>query len=179
MNEEWRPVVDFPGYEVSSMGRVRRIVGGQGAVAGKVLTWHLCTKTGYPNVRMQRNGKAHGPTVHKVVCRAFYGPLPDGMLTRHLDGNKLNNNLSNLVYGTPQQNMLDRNTHGTMPHGENHHKAKLLAVDVGAIRTRYAAGTSAAALAAEKGVSRSTIHRIAAGKSWKNASNRRTESVTT
>jgi len=36
--EEWRPVVDYEGwYEVSSLGRIRRVRAGQGARAGYVL----------------------------------------------------------------------------------------------------------------------------------------------
>lgn len=51
--------------------------------------------------------------VHKLVLMTFIGPRPDGMECRHLDGNKLNNNLSNLVWGTSKENHADRKLHGT------------------------------------------------------------------
>jgi len=49
---------------------------------------------------------------HRVVLEAFVGPCPDGLVTRHLDGVKLNNRLSNLTYGTYTENNLDILRHG-------------------------------------------------------------------
>jgi hypothetical protein len=45
--------------------------------------------------------------VHHLVLRAFVGPCPAGMQTRHLDGNPANNRLDNLCWGTPKENAED------------------------------------------------------------------------
>lgn len=45
--------------------------------------------------------------VHHAVLLAFVGPRPEGLLTRHLDGNCLNNRLDNLRYGTKSENSAD------------------------------------------------------------------------
>jgi len=44
---------------------------------------------------------------------------------RHLDGNKLNNEITNLKYGTKKQNQRDRLLHGTHNRGSRCGKAKL------------------------------------------------------
>ncbi len=40
---------EYPAYEVSNHGDVRRILGGQGAKAGKFIKWHLHTSNPYYN----------------------------------------------------------------------------------------------------------------------------------
>jgi hypothetical protein len=112
--EVWRPVPETDGwYDVSSAGRVRSwktykgvradvpVIKGQ--TGPRYLTVSLC----YP-VGVQRT-----EPVHRLVARTFIGPRPDGLVIRHLDGNSLNNHISNLVYGTESQNARDRRTHGT------------------------------------------------------------------
>lgn len=50
--------------------------------------------------------------VHRVVARAFLGePLP-GMVADHIDGNKSNNDVSNLRWTTRSVNR--KNTHNTL-----------------------------------------------------------------
>jgi hypothetical protein len=44
---------------------------------------------------------------------AFAGPKPNGLETRHLDGDHSNNALANLAYGTHAENMQDALRHGT------------------------------------------------------------------
>ncbi len=43
--------------------------------------------------------------VHRVVWEAFNGEIPEGLQINHIDGNKANNNLSNLELVTPAENM--------------------------------------------------------------------------
>lgn len=51
--------------------------------------------------------------VHLLILEAFQGPRPEGTVTRHLDGDKTNNRLSNLRRGTPAENSQDAMRHGT------------------------------------------------------------------
>jgi DNA invertase Pin-like site-specific DNA recombinase len=84
------------------------------------------------------------------------------MVSRHLDGNKLNNNLSNLKYGTQLENNQDAVKHGT------HSTQKLDAEDVRDIRRlgreeKY----TLEQLAKEFGIGRSQVKRIINKESWK------------
>lgn len=47
----------------------------------------------------------HG-LVHRLVVEAFIGEIPEKMEVNHLDGNKINNDISNLEICTRSDNML-------------------------------------------------------------------------
>lgn len=115
--ERWLPVPlpDWDDYEVSDMGRVRswRVRG------------HTTRRSSMPHLRRPtKAGKGYfsvsGRTgvkpkyVHRLVLFAFVGPCPEGMECRHLDGNRTNNRLSNLKWGTPEENTQDKIEHGTL-----------------------------------------------------------------
>src|SRR5690348_4369480 len=107
MNEQWREVPDFPDYEVSDQGRVRSYRRSQNPRLlrpGK-------NSDGYPTIVLS-NGSRTTFGVHVLVLLAFVGPRPEGMLTRHLDGDNTNNVLTNLAYGTPHENNEDTIRHG-------------------------------------------------------------------
>ena len=115
----------------------------------------------YLSVRKHRIRK-----VHQLVLEAFVGTCPVGLEVRHLDDNKSNNRLTNLCYGTRSQNQLDRHGRGSLK-GERHHQAKLSAKDVCLIRADSMVGVGTRKLAAKHGVSKHTIQRIVARRSWK------------
>jgi len=48
--------------------------------------------------------------VHRVVVQTFLGKIPKGMEINHMDGDKHNNNLSNLEIVTRQQNIIHYHT---------------------------------------------------------------------
>lgn len=56
------------------------------------------------------DGKFHTITEHIAKYEALVGEVPDNFELDHLDGNKLNNKLSNLVPKTHKDNMLNPNT---------------------------------------------------------------------
>jgi hypothetical protein len=90
-------------------------VPGRGFPHGHILPQSVWRSRGYERlvVSLSKNGDHQRPAVHKLVARAFLGPLPKGLQVRHLDGDSLNNHLSNLRYGTPLENQHDRFRHGT------------------------------------------------------------------
>lgn len=108
--EEWRPV---PGYEetylISSLGRVfsrprRRCRGGYLKIK--------IGKRGYPACALVQNCIQKTYEIHRLMASAFLGPRPEGGVVRHLDGNPLNCHISNLKWGTPHENNMDRLAHG-------------------------------------------------------------------
>ncbi|WP_158710499.1 NUMOD4 motif-containing HNH endonuclease [Streptomyces flavochromogenes] len=97
-------------YEVSSQGQVRsrpRPTTRGGILKAKV------GRVGYPRVSLCANGVQRTWLVHQVVAVAFLGPRPAGQEVRHLDGDPLNNAVSNLAYGTRSENAQDKQRHGT------------------------------------------------------------------
>lgn len=178
----WKSIDRFPCYEISNQGHVKRSIGGQGAKSGKILTWHTCTSTGYPDVRMMVDGKQVAIPVHRLVALAFLGPRPDGMQIRHLDGNKMNNQVQNLTYGTVAENNRDKIAHGTTSKGIKNPKVKLAEIEV--LRVFRSKGVlSADEVAKISDVSKSCVYRIWSGKYWahltkQEASNRSIERAT-
>ena len=70
-------------------------------------------KNGYYVVGLKQVNNNDPLLVHRLVLEAFVGPCPCNMECRHLDGNSLNNNLSNLKWGTRLENQQDSIKHGT------------------------------------------------------------------
>nr|WP_231994040.1 NUMOD4 domain-containing protein [Pseudomonas syringae] len=101
--EVWRDVDDWPGYEVSDQGRVRR---------GARLKAPDQDRKGYLRVKLWKNGKSKNRLIHGLVAAAFIGPRPAGCICRHADGDNQNNCYVNLSYGTPTENEADKIAHG-------------------------------------------------------------------
>lgn len=103
--EEWRPVVGYEGwYEVSDLGRVKRVVGGSSKTyVGKILK-PVLFPDGYHQVGLSVNGRAKMRKIHHLVMAAFVGPRPEGYQINHIDGIKTHNRLSNLEYATAKEN---------------------------------------------------------------------------
>lgn len=128
--EEWRPVFGIPGYEVSSVGRVRS--------TKRILK--LGSYQGYPRITLRLNKKTVVRPVHALVLEAFVCPRPPGMVSRHLDGERTHNNVSNLTWGTSQENSDDQRRHGTVMLGESHYRARLNDSAVTAMRWLHYVG---------------------------------------
>jgi hypothetical protein len=173
---QYRDIQGFPGYRVGDDGSVWSCKQKAGPKVGWVIgsvwkkmspTWSNIKgseKKKYATVTLCRDGERRTSTVHSLVLKAFVGPCPDGMESRHLDGNTLDNSLGNLCYGTKKQNGEDRKIHGTVPRGEKSKSAKLTEAQVLEIRrTNPACRPAARAM----GVSISTIYAIKRGWLWK------------
>lgn len=77
---------------------------------------------GYPSVRLKgASGKRVHLAVHRIMAIYYLGvrPTPNHEI-RHLDGDKTNNNISNLAWGTQQDNANDRERHGRTSRGQKH-----------------------------------------------------------
>lgn len=151
----WAVIPGWEKYEASDQGDVRRIE------TGLVLSPSI-TYNGYASLRLSVGGKAKTLYVHRLVLLAFVGPPSGSPHTRHLDGNGLNNALSNLRYGTAQENADDRRLHGTVLCGDSHPLATVSDAEVlGAIER--AKRTSLTKEAQRIGVAPSTLSMIRRG----------------
>lgn len=101
---EWRDIPSFPGYMVSDDGRV---CGRRGILATAI------DASGYRRLGLYVGGKRINCRIHALVADAFLPPRPDGAVTRHIDGDHLNNTVENLQWGTQSENVRDAVNHGT------------------------------------------------------------------
>jgi len=154
-------------YQVSNIGRVRRTGGWCGHQYCCVLALKRHPR-GYPFVNLQYGGNDRGCTVHSLVAEAFIGPRPYQHQVNHKNGNKLDNNVSNLEYVTPSENSRHALRTGLYrpPHGSEHCNAKLTEKKVCQIRSMLK-HASIAKVAEMFHVSTRTIHGIKIGASWK------------
>ena len=168
--EQWRPVPGYEGlYEVSDLGRVKSVnrlcEGGKGYLArfpGKLLKPQTCLRGGYLEVSLSKDGKRKHRTIHSLVAEAFLGARPEKYDVMHLDGNRKNNTLSNLRYGSRADNL-----HQTYEYGGAQAAGKLTADDVHDIRKRLSTGSSPSDLAKEYGVNSAAIYHIRNGTTFK------------
>lgn len=147
-------------YEVSDLGEIRsidRYIGNR-FWPGKVISPHLCN--GYHRVQISQNDRAKKVNVHRAVLDTFMPRSGDKLLVRHKDDDRTNNKLSNLEWGTYQENSRD----------QVESKAKYVKLDaqqVDEIRNLYAqGGTSYKELAIQFGISTTQISRIVKRKAW-------------
>lgn len=168
LEEQWRAVPGYEGrYEVSSLGRVRsldRICEGKDGRSelhkGKVLK--PCPKVnGYLEVSLRDGKSRKHRLIHHLVAAAFLGPRPDRLDVRHADGNRKNNAVENLSYGTRSENLRD-----CYRYGGRKGNGKLFADDVVDIKRRLEKGESPVNLAEEYGVNSAAIYHIRSGKTF-------------
>lgn len=98
--------------------------------------------------------------VHRLVLFAFRGAPQRDFHGSHLDGDRSNNRLSNLVWESPKQNAARKLGHGTHQQGTKNHQHKLSHAQVVGIRVRRKNGVPVHSLAAEFGISRAHVWQI-------------------
>ena len=158
---EWRTYTEFPRYSVSDTGLVKN------NETGKVLKPQT-EKNGYLRVLLCPRKKHR--SVHRMVALTFIPNTENKPCINHIDGNKQNNNVSNLEWCTYKENFI---THipcyaeeqtskqcEEMPKGtENFTKKKVLCVETQKVYESLAMAER------ELGLCRSSISNAAKGRS--------------
>jgi hypothetical protein len=123
---------------------------------------------GYMKVRLKVGEKRKDFTVHKLVAYKYLGGPPIGKdQIRHLDGNKKNNCISNLAWGTAKENADDRELHGNTCRGERHGKTIISKEQVLQIKNMLKEKIMATHISKALGVNVLTIYDIKYGRTWK------------
>lgn len=164
--EAWRPVVGFEGiYEVSNLGRVKRVKAGKRTRIGRVLTPRPAS--GYYHVALYRSGTRFDIKVHVLVALAFVSGHSDGLEVNHMNGLKTDNRAANLEWVTTAANAKHAFRTGLKSNlGERNPSAKLTAKQVAYIRAMRGI-VSQDTLAKQLGVTTVRISQIQLGKGWK------------
>ncbi|WP_143393245.1 HNH endonuclease signature motif containing protein [Fimbriiglobus ruber] len=155
-----REVPGLPNVFVSATGTAYRRVKGPSNV--------LVPRKGYQG----KNGylvvgvDCYPHYIHRLVADAFLTPALNGNVVRHLDGNKLNNSVENLLWGTQRENCQDTERHGRNPKGTQRYNAKLTDDAVLQIRELWKAGVRSPVIAKRFGISHSHARDIGNRKKW-------------
>lgn len=171
MKEAWKKVKNYPNYEVSNHGSVRRIknLGRWGKFkCGGLLKLSL-SNCGYYKVSLHGNKKQKTFYVHRLVLENFIDGCFNKGECNHKNGIKTDNRLENLEWVTTSGNLLHAHKTGLAngPRGEKHGQAKLSIGDVLAIKKLYRLGNLQRDIANSFSVTRECISGIITGRNWK------------
>lgn len=94
-------IPNFPDYRIAEDGVVF-------CLSGNKTIKPFLSDGGYWAIKLKQ-GYCRGVRkyIHRLVLETYVGPCPKGMECRHLDGNRTNNHLHNLCWGTHLENMED------------------------------------------------------------------------
>jgi len=170
--EEWRDVPNFEGYQVNSIGKVRsvdRFCGDRrGVIHGKLLKPFI-NRRGYLEVNLYKNSKSTTKIIHRLVAKAFIPNDFNKPQVNHIDGNKLNNKVSNLEWMSNSENQLHAYSLGLQPSraGENNVKAKITDKSVTELKVLYNSGKTIVDISNIMNINVSIIRNIIYGRTWK------------
>lgn len=165
IEEIWKPVYSYDDYFVSNIGRVKsyhRYKEGRILKPGK-------SGNGYLTVALTKNKISVSHCIQILVLEAFICPRPDGMTCLHGDANRINNNLSNLRWGTYSDNAHDQIKAGTFNFnkGEGHQLAKLKNNQVLSIKLLLKDGKfTQREIANQFGINQRQVSKINLGQRW-------------
>lgn len=170
--EQWKPIPDFPFYEISNKGNVRTIGGyrsnGKGSRFVKPIMRKLCFhKSGYLQLKLCRPDKPKGVNVyvHRLVAFAFVEGYKLSLDVNHKDGNKQNNLFENLEWTTRIQNINHADKIlNKRPKGDSHGRRKLTSTEI--LEIRKACG-SKKEIASTYGITESHVANIIERRNWK------------
>lgn len=108
-------------------------------------------------------GRQWEDTSHRIAYALSHGPIPEGLVVRHRCDNKLCCNPAHLELGSQARNIQDMFQRGGTG------RLRLTYEQAAEIRERALAGERGIDLAAEYGVTPSTVSVIKLGKQWQEA----------
>lgn len=177
--EIWRPIAGLPGYDISSLGRLRswrmRVLpphARYGSISGRrteplIRKLNPQPRTGRLTANICIDGKIRTVRIAQLVAQAFI-PNPDNKPeVNHKSGVRNDNRVSNVEWVTKKANQDHATQFGLVTHGERHGIAKLTNSDVREIRRLGSIGLSQRKIAKMFGVSQFPVSAILSGKAWK------------
>lgn len=158
--EWWLPVKNYPYYYISSKGRV------YSAKSNKLLIPKI-GNFGYYTVNLSKNGRCKTIRIHRLVAIAFLYKPKDKNYVNHKDFNVINNDVSNLEWCTPKENVIHSKINGRHSTGEKNGRSKLTSKQIIEIREKYNTKKyTQSDLSKIYNISASHISAIIRGKYW-------------
>ncbi len=124
MKEIWKDIKDFEGrFKISNHGRLLSI---NGKYKGEKILRPCIDGVGYYHAQLRKKPLNRSVRIHVLVAETFLiKPEGNNICVNHLDGNKLNNHISNIEWTTKALNISHAARMGLMASGSDHHNAKL------------------------------------------------------
>lgn len=166
--EIWVPVLGYEGrYEVSNLGRIKSFYHCDKKLITPKIKAIQTNPNGYKTITLSVNRRVKGFMVSRLVLAAFDKPMPSTIDCRHLDGDKSNNKLNNLKWGTRKENEADKLLHGTRPLGETNGASKMKSDQILKIRELHEQGLNSRQIADMFNSCQQNIWHIINRKTWK------------
>lgn len=163
----WKNIDGFPGYQVSSDGRVRSCKNFHGSFNNEYHELRpRINPNGYEIVTLyDENHIGKQCAVHRLVAMMFIPTNDETLYIDHLDGNKRNNDISNLEWVTSKENSVRACKSGLYEPAFIATRTPVIVTDIWTDERMYFKGLCSAAR--RIGYSPSILSRVANGLSEK------------
>jgi len=112
MEEIWKDIKGYEGYyQVSNFGivksldrYVKNVIHGEILLKGRIMPKKISSK-GYLQGRLSKDGKRTNIPIHRLIAMHFIPNPENKPHVNHIDGDKTNNNISNLEWVTQRENV--------------------------------------------------------------------------
>lgn len=164
--EEWRDIERYEGhYQISNYSRIKSFKNDKITILKP-----LIDKNGYLQIVFSKNGQHKWFKLHRLVAQAFIPNPENKPQVNHIDGNKMNNHVSNLEWVSQSENNNHAVNTGLRKSGGDHPQSHLTNEEAVWCRSVYIPRDKefgASALARKFGVNSRTMRYILSGKTYK------------
>jgi len=175
--ELWKEISEYEGlYSVSSLGRVKSIQrevlysnGRTHIVKEKILKQEISKTTKMKRVTLSKQCSVERFLVHRLVGKEFIPNPENKSQINHIDGDRLNNTITNLEWCTGSENMMHayKTNLQTALKEQKCPSAKLEWCDIHEIRDSFKSGITVKTLKTKFNVSEENIRHILRNSTWK------------
>lgn len=164
-------IPEFKGfYKISKIGDVVSIHRNGTRLKDKVIKPVIGTN-GYMKVSLRCNGIRYTRNIHRLLAQTFIENKDNLPCVNHIDGNKLNNSLSNLEWVSFSKNIQHAYDNGLTIAAKGESRSSLKNEDVLKIVEMKKQGKTLSEISKEFNVSASSISDIVTGRTWSHITN--------